>query len=97
MTTRGSHLSGLGQCLDGLQGKEASGVGSLEKRSAGRQRLIRKAMAIGMTLAFFKRMHKNLRILNKKAVSQILKNDYTENWVTWSLQERHGRKTKRDL
>lgn len=69
----------------------------LEKRSAGGQRLIGKAMAIGMTLAFFKRMHKSLRILNKKTISQILKNDYTENWVKWTLRERHGRKRKRPV
>lgn len=68
--------------------RKASGQGGpwgwkfLEKRSAGGQRLIRKAMAIGMILAFFKKIHKNLRILNKKAISQILKNDFkNENWV----------------
>lgn len=55
MSTRGSFLRGLGQYLDGLQGKEASGVESLEERSAGKQRLIREAMVIGMALAFFSR------------------------------------------
>lgn len=44
-------------------------------------------MAIGMTLAFFKRIHKNLRIRNKKAIGQILKNDYTENWVKRTIWE----------